>query len=143
MAQDQNSNFQSFLGTGWSFPPSFNKEARIIEMVSGEKDIEQSIEIILSTNLGERVMQPRFGCNLRDYVFESLDASLLNYLVDLVKTAILLYEPRVDINNIRVDRSENGQNGQILITVDYNIRGTNTRYNLVYPYYLNEATVNY
>ena len=69
----------NFLGTGWSFPPSFNNEIASIELVSDEEDINQSLNILLSTSLGERVMQPRYGCNLEDYLFEPLSITILHY----------------------------------------------------------------
>lgn len=139
MAQDQSNNFQSFLGTGWSFPPTFNRQARQVESVSNEQDIEQSLQIILSTSLGERVMLSRFGCNVRDYLFEPLDASLKTYLRDLIETALLYYEPRIDINSVLLRQSADPLEGKLIVEIDYTVRGTNTRYNLVYPFYLSEA----
>ncbi len=70
---------KAHLGTGWSFPPAFDKGSNTAVMVSAEKDIEQSLEILLSTSLGERVMQPDYGCNLKDYQFESVDNALLGF----------------------------------------------------------------
>lgn len=139
MAQDQSNNFQSFLGTGWSFPPTFNRLARQVESVSNEQDVEQSLQIILSTSLGERVMLPRFGCNVRDHLFEPLDASLKTYLRDLIETALLYYEPRIDINSVLLRQSADPLEGKLIVEIDYTVRGTNTRYNLVYPFYLSEG----
>lgn len=139
MNQNDNHSFQSFLGSGWSFPPTFNKEARIVEMVSNEEDVDQSLRIILSTSLGERVMQSRFGCNVRDYLFEPLNASLKTYLRDLIETAILYFEPRVDVNSVLLDQLSDPIAGELTVDIDYTIRSTNTRYNLVYPFYLNEG----
>ncbi len=90
-------NNKAYLGTGWSFPPEFDKASKALTMVSAEKDIEQSLQILLSTSLGERVMQPEYGCNLRDYQFESVDNSLIGFLKDLVERAILFYEPRIGL----------------------------------------------
>jgi uncharacterized Zn-binding protein involved in type VI secretion len=67
----------SFLGTGWSFPPTFDRDSGQVEMVSDLADIEQSLDILLSTSLGERVMVPDYGCNLDDYMFESLSNNLI------------------------------------------------------------------
>jgi len=139
MAQDQSVHFQSFLGTGWSFPPTFDRIGRRVESVSDEKDIEQSLQIILSTSLGERVMQPRFGCNVRDYILEPLDASLKSYLRDLIETALLYYEPRIDIDGVLLSQSTDPLEGKLIVEIEYTVRGTNTRYNLVYPFYLSEA----
>ncbi len=136
---DQVSN--SFLGTGWAFPPSFNEETKSVEMVSNIEDINQSLDILLSTSLGERVMQPRYGCNLEDYLFESLSSSLIGYIKDRVSSSILFYEPRIMTESVDVtdDGSFDLIEGKLTITVTYTIPGTNSRFNYVYDYYQNEA----
>lgn len=110
-------------------------------MVSAEKDIEQSLEILLSTSLGERVMQPNYGCNLKDYQFESMDNSLIGFIKDLVERAILFYEPRIRLERVDITEAESFEliQGILRITVHYEIEGTNTRYNYVYDFYLREA----
>lgn len=135
-----NSN-KEYLGKGWSFPPAFDKESKTTTMVSAEKDIEQSLEILLSTSLGERVMQPDYGCNLKDYQFESVDNSLLGFLKDLVERAILYYEPRIKLERVDITEGDSFDliGGLLKITVSYEIEGTNTRYNYVYDFYLREA----
>lgn len=134
-------NKKAYLGTGWSFPPDFDKVGKAITMVSAEKDIEQSLDILLSTSLGERVMQPDYGCNLKDYQFESLDNSLIGFLKDLVERAILYYEPRIILERVDITEAESFEllEGVLRITVHYEIAGTNTRYNYVYDFYLREA----
>jgi len=132
---------KAYLGTGWSFPPDFDKDGHTVTMVSAEKDIEQSLGILLSTSLGERVMQPDYGCNLMDYQFESMDNSLIGFLKDLVERAILFYEPRIKLQKIDITEAESFEliQGMLRITVHYEIEGTNTRYNYVYDFYLREA----
>ncbi|MCX2680324.1 GPW/gp25 family protein [Galbibacter sp. EGI 63066] len=132
---------KAYLGTGWSFPPTFDKESETIKMVSAEKDIEQSMEILLSTSLGERVMQPEYGCNLKDYQFESMDNSFIGFIKDLVERAILYYEPRIRLENVEVTEADSVElyEGLLKINVDYRIEGSNTRYNYVYDFYLREA----
>jgi phage baseplate assembly protein W len=134
--------FTSFLGTGWSFPPSFDNETGEIVTVSNEKDIEQSLNILLSTSLGERVMQPEYGCNLNDYMFESLNSTLIGVIKQKVETAILYYEPRIIAESVDVtsDDSQDLYEGRFTITVVYTIPETNSRYNYVYDYYLNESS---
>ena len=131
----------SFLGTGWAFPPEFDKASGSVEMAQGETDIRQSLEILLSTSIGERVMQPLYGCNLRDHQFESVSNTFLGFLVDLVERAILFFEPRIVVENISITEPGDVQvlEGMILISIDYVIAGTNSRYNFVYPFYLREA----
>ncbi len=135
-------SFNSFLGTGWAFPPEFDLEARTVEMVSDYKDIEQSLNILLSTSLGERVMQPDYGCNLTDYVFESLNSTLIGIIKHHVENAILYYEPRIVAENVDVTAVDSFDliEGKFTITVEYSIPQTNSRFNYVYDYYLNEAS---
>jgi uncharacterized protein len=130
---------RSFLGTGWSFPPSFDKTLNQVEMLSDETDIRSSLEILLTTRLGERVMQPTYGCNLDTLVFESLTSTFKSYIRDLVKTAIIYHEPRIKLNSVTLDDSRDVE-GVILIVVDYTVRSTNSRFNYVFPYYKNEGT---
>ena len=129
----------SFLGTGWSFPPTFSQHAGQAEMISAEADILQSIQIILSTQLGERVMQPDFGCDLSQFLFEEVSQGTITSIRSTVSDALLYHETRIKVNRIDVDISQS-EAGLLLITIDYTIRQTNTRSNLVYPFYLNEAT---
>jgi len=82
---------KSFLGTGWSFPPKFDKKQKKIIMVSDVEDIEQSLRILLSTALGERVMQPKYGADLNDFVFEPANSGLLTRMTDIVRTAIIYF----------------------------------------------------
>lgn len=135
-------NTQSgFLGTGWSFPPSFDPVAGTVVMVSDAKDIEESLNILLSTSLGERVMQPTYGCALQLYLFEPLNATVIGYLKDRVQNSILYFEPRIVVISVDVTALNSPAlwAGQFRITVTYNIIQTNSRLNYVYDYYLTEA----
>jgi phage baseplate assembly protein W len=134
-------SFNSFLGTGWAFPPAFDNESGTVNMVSNEQDIRESLNILLSTSLGERVMQPKYGCNLTDYLFEPLSSSMIGFIKDRVENAILFYEPRIIAEKIEVtdDGSFDLIEGKFIISVEYTIPGTNSRFNYVYDYYKNEA----
>jgi phage baseplate assembly protein W len=131
---------KSFLGTGWSFPPAFNNSpVDQVAMVSDEEDIRQSLFILMHTIPGERLMLPEYGCDLRLLVFESIDTAFNNEISDIIFKAILRYEPRIKFNFTSIDTS--GQlDGLVLITIDYNIISTNTRNNIVFPFYLQEGT---
>jgi len=128
----------SFLGTGWSFPPEFSKRGTV-HMVSADQDIKQSLLIILSTDLGERVMQPSFGCGLKRQIYENINESSITVLKDLIQRAILFYEPRVKLESIDTDIS-GAYEGRLDFMIVYNIIATNTRHNIVYPFYLLEGT---
>lgn len=129
----------AFLGTGWSFPPAFSPGGAEVEMVSGVEDIRQSLQIILSTQLGERVMQDEFGCALDSVLFEEMDQGFINSVTSVVSHAILYHEPRITLDELDVSESE-AQQGLLLISLNYTVKETNSRFNMVYPFYVNEAT---
>lgn len=128
----------SFLGKGWSFPPAFSENGRDTLLVQDEEDIRQSLEILLSTAQGERVMLEDFGCDLNRFMFEEMDRSLGNDVAEFVKTALLRYEPRIEVESVDTDVSQETE-GLLLVQVVYRILATNSRFNLVYPFYLNEG----
>lgn len=107
-------------------------------MVAEEQDIQQSLQILLSTSQGERVMLENFGCDLNRFLFEEISQSLINGLSNLITDAILDYEPRIDVVRISVDESRESS-GILLISIEYTVRSTNSRFNMVFPFYLNEA----
>lgn len=141
----------SFLGKGWAFPPEFNYEMGTVETVTDEEDIRQSLRIILGTIPGERVMSPTFGCGLRKFIFESNDPTQISMLKDAIYDAILYHEPRIKLEKIEI--KDNTQikdetpmeswmhiEGLIHIHIYYTVIITNTRSNMVYPFYLKEGT---
>jgi uncharacterized protein len=130
-------NDTSFLGRGWSFPPAFSKSEKEVKMLEAEDDIRSSIEIILSTELGERVMIPGFGWKRNLWVFESLSTTTATVMQKEIETALLVYEPRINLNDVRFLPGAR-EEGRVDILVDYTVRSTNTRYNLVFPFYLTE-----
>ncbi|MDI9311620.1 MAG: GPW/gp25 family protein [Limnohabitans sp.] len=130
---------QAFLGTGWSFPPEFDKSTKAVVTISDEEDIKSSLEILLSTKLGERVMQPKYGCNMDELLFNPLDLTLKTFVSELIKSAILYHEPRIDVEKIDITQGDD-LNGELLVILDYKIRATNSRINWVYPFYKVEGT---
>ena len=129
----------SFLGTGWSFPPSFNKTDNAVEMVSDINDIEESIKIILSTTPGERLMQPEFGCDLKRLVFEKIDSTLSANLDHLIYHALLNFEPRITFLSTEI-LDQNDSNGLLHVKINFKVIITNSRHNIVFPFYLIEGT---
>ncbi len=133
-------NDPAFLGSGWSFPPTFSRPELGIEMVSGVEDIRESLRILFSTALGERVMLPDYGCDLWRMVFRGLTTTLTAELKDMVEQAIVLWEPRIDLLSVSAVRDPD-RDGLVNIEVTFNVRRTNTRNNFVYPFLLREATL--
>ncbi|MEB2309369.1 MAG: GPW/gp25 family protein [Candidatus Brocadiaceae bacterium] len=130
---------KEFLGRGWSFPPSFNQSFRGVKMLEQEADIASSLEVLLSTSQGERIMQPQYGCNLEELVFESLDTRMKTLMADKIESAILYHEPRIELEKVSLDESRELE-GVVLIEVIYRVKATNSRFNFVYPYYKLEGT---
>jgi len=124
-----------FLGKGWSFPVTFGNQGRSVGMAQADDDIRQSLDILLSTSLGERVMWPGFGWKRDALMFEPLSTSFGAYLAREIENAILFYESRIELNRVDFETATD-QSGVILIRLDYTVRATNTRTNLVYPFYL-------
>ncbi len=148
---------KSFLGRGWSFPPTWRRETGGVDMVSEEENVHKSIRIILSTRStgqvmvrgtddlpelrtisGERVLQPTFGMNLLPYVFEPMNTPTIAMIERMVREALVYNEPRIVVEALL--STPDPESGVLLISIDYTIIRTNTRYNYVFPFYMNEAT---
>ena len=130
---------KSFLGRGWSFPPRFNRSLRSVEMLEQEADIASSLEVLLGTMRGERVMLPQYGCNLDELIFETLDTRMKTLMADKIESAILYHEPRIELEKVQLDDSPELE-GVVLIEVIYRVKTTNSRFNFVYPFYKIEGT---
>lgn len=129
----------NFLGRGWGFPPSFSHVSASVEMLEKEADIASSLEVLTTTALGERVMLPAYGCDLSDLLFESLSTTTKTIVADKIRTAILYFEPRINLLNVNINE-ERELEGIVLIEIEYVVRSTNTRYNFVFPFYKFEGT---
>ncbi|MBM7116695.1 GPW/gp25 family protein [Archangium primigenium] len=125
---------EGFLGHGWHFPVTIDTEGRIV-MSGGEEKIRQSLFIILSTSPGERVMLPDFGCAIHERVFTHVESATLGLLIDDVTQALARWEPRVDVREVRIEPAPRDP-AVLLIDVSYVVRATNSRFNLVYPFYV-------
>jgi len=128
---------KAFLGVGWAFPPQLGPDQRLA-LAAYEKDIEQSIRIILGTNRGERVMRPDFGAGLIEFVFEPANTATMELLKKRVEESLIDWEPRIDVEEVKVTIEPNERN-RLDIDVSYRVRATNNLHNLVYPFYLQEG----
>lgn len=129
---------EKFLGTGWAFPLQVNALGQV-SMSQYEQDIKEAIWIILSTRKGERVMRPDFGCGIQDFAFAVMNTSTLTLVETSVREALTLWEPRIEVSDVKIS-TEKMDIGQLIINIDYKVRTTNNRFNLVYPFYLKEGT---
>ncbi|MEO1261785.1 MAG: GPW/gp25 family protein [Bacteroidota bacterium] len=131
---------QSFLGRGWTFPPAFVKGLdTTVVMSQGEENIKENLHILFSTRIGERLMKYNYGTKLKSYVFDPQNATLIGNIKKTVKTAILLFERRIKLDEIKVELIQD-QESIVNIEVQFTVRKTNNRANFVYPFYLTEGT---
>ena len=126
---------EQFVGAGWGFFPMRTDVTGRITLVTREREIEESIRMILATMPGERPMRPDFGCAIHDLVFAPADAATAGQIAFEVRSALDRWEPRADILEVQVDFSR-ADEGILHIQVGYRIRGTNDPRNLVFPFYV-------
>ncbi|MCU1670267.1 MAG: phage baseplate assembly protein [Blastococcus sp.] len=125
-----------FLGRGWAFPIAVEEHGAIAG-VALEDAVRQAIWVVLSTAPGERVMRPTFGAGLADLVFAPNTPATHGLVASAVRDALVEWEPRIDVLDVAVT-ADPGQPTRLLVEVDYAVRATNSRFNLVYPFYLQE-----
>lgn len=125
-----------FLGRGWVFP-LLPDATGALGYREGEQNIAQSLRILLGTALGERVMRPTFGTRAPRLVFAPGSLRNLRLLEDSIREAITLFEPRVDIEEVAAE-TEDGAENRVLVHIVYRVRRTNSRENLVFPFYLDQ-----
>jgi phage baseplate assembly protein W len=126
-----------FLGRGWRFP-IFPDARGALSYVEGAAHIEQSLKLVLMTALGERVMRPDFGSQAPDLVFAPGSVQYLRILEETVRDAVRDWEPRVELDSVNAESDQKDEN-HVLVRIDYKIRGTNNRNNLVFPFYVSAS----
>ncbi|NIE58644.1 MULTISPECIES: GPW/gp25 family protein [unclassified Burkholderia] len=129
---------KAFLGIGWAFPPCLASDGRAA-LKKYEDDIHEAIRIILGTDRNERMMRPDFGAGLNDFVFEPLNATTMHLVQTRVQEALVAWEPRIDVLDVSVT-SDTSTRNQLLIDMTYRVRATNSQYNQVYPFFLQEGS---
>ncbi|WP_165021226.1 GPW/gp25 family protein [Dysgonomonas sp. ZJ279] len=127
-----------YLGIGWSFPVSFNKREGV-SMSYGDSDIRESLKILLSTIPGELIFRPEYGCNIRQWTFSRMNLSEKTRIVNTIEMAILEGEPRIMLESVDVSIKDERE-GILWISIDYLVSQTNSRSNMVYPFYIKEGT---
>ena len=126
-----------FLGKGWQFPLATQDGE--IALARYEESIQDSIWLILSTAKGERVMRPDFGCGIYDLIFEPNNAGTAGRIEIDVREALLKWESRISVEDVQILPGDSAE--LVLIHINYKIRTTNSRFNLVYPFYLERSNV--
>ena len=128
---------RDFLGKGWKFPVRVDGTGRIA-LSQFEDDIREAVRIILLTAVGERVMRPEFGTGLHTFVFETMSVTNIGTIQAAVQNALIQWEPRIELLSVSVE-ADPGEVGKLLINIDYEVRATNTRFNLVFPFYVSRT----
>lgn len=123
-----------FIGSGWAFPVHVDRRGGIA-LVSGRREIEQSIHLILKTMPGERAMRPEFGCRIHDLVFAPADITTAGQIAYEVRESLRRWEPRIDVLDVEVTIDPD-RTGTLYIDLTYALRDTNDRRNLVFPFYV-------
>lgn len=125
---------KDFIGRGWSFPVRIGGSGGV-RLTSGAEELDASIRMIVSTAHGERVMRPEFGCRIWDQLFEPINTDSLGAMEQSVEEAIEMWEPRVDVESVEAEQDAEVPE-LVNIAINYEIRQTNDRRNLVYPFYV-------
>jgi phage baseplate assembly protein W len=123
-----------FIGRGWAFPMRTDTNGGIA-LVSKEREIAEAIRVILSTTPGERPMRPDFGCRIHDFVFSSADSTTAAAISSEVTRALTMWEHRIDVDGVAVLYTAEDPT-VFYIDIDYHMKRTNDRYNLVFPFYV-------
>ena len=129
---------KAFLGSGVAFPIRVDENTGRMEMASYEEGIQESIRVILMTRQGERLRNPRFGCGIHSYIFDTMDFATLAAMKREVEKALTLWEPRIDHIEVEAEVAPK-EEGLVLIRVSYVVRSTNNPFNLVFPYFIDEG----
>ena len=124
----------SFIGRGFSWPLQVD-HAGSIKLTHGPEDIDRSIRLILLTAPGERLMRPQFGCRIWDLLFEPVTANLLGLISEAVRDALAQWEPRAVVEDVEPVQDEDVPS-LVHIRITYRVVSTNSRRNLVYPFYV-------
>ncbi|MFT6500460.1 MAG: phage baseplate assembly protein W [Crocinitomicaceae bacterium] len=127
-------NKRAFLQTGWPFNPVVGKDASSLENISYDQDIAESLQILFTTLPGERMAHPMYGCDLMRFMFRPINNSLLTDMEHSIRTAIILYEPRIQIVELLV-RPHEVIPHQLDIYISYILSKTNSRFNMTIPFY--------
>lgn len=128
---------KEFLGVGWKFPVSVDSSGKL-SMSEYETDIKEAIRIILGTAKGERVMRADFGCGIHDFVFSPINKATISLVENTVREGLVRWEPRIELIKVEANPEASAE-GKLLVSIDYRVRVTNNRFNLVYPFYLKEG----
>lgn len=125
---------ENFLGNGWRFP-IHPDETGGLGYVSGDDNVQQSLHILLLTELGTRLMRAEFGTRAPRLVFSPGSMQYLRLLETTVRDAVRDWEPRVELEEVRAE-TDSEEEHRVMVSVGYRVRRTNTRRNLVFPFYL-------
>ncbi|MBQ7584240.1 MAG: GPW/gp25 family protein [Lachnospiraceae bacterium] len=126
-----------FLGTGMKFPPQIDPATGRFVTVSGNKAVKESLYLILMTQTTERLVRPDFGSEIMTYTFMDTGTTMMSIFRRNLMETILSQEPR--ISDVDVDLEYREGQGAIIVSINYLVAATNSRDNLVFPFYLDRG----
>ena len=130
-------NDRAFLGAGMKFPPQIDPGTGRFAVSAREQSVRESVYLILMTSRGERWLEPNFGSQMASYAFMDTSPTMLRMLSDDLRDLLLTQEPRISDVDVEIDPET--KNGCLLVSIRYTVAATNSRDNLVFPFYLNAA----
>ena len=133
-------NINSIIGTSWAFPPRFNHNSGSADMVTGNTNIVQSLTVLFGTQRGERILEQEYGCDIASFLYRPITSPTASALRNQIRRAITVYEPRIKLEDVILDTSAS-VDGKITIHLHWLEETTNTRSNMVFPFYAVEGTL--
>jgi uncharacterized protein len=125
---------KEIIGRGWTFPPKIDPQGRI-SLTNDSNELEQAMQIILTTSPGQRVMRPTFGCRLQELVFAPNNSQTAAQARRYVEEAVGMWEPRIRLLNVSVGPDPDDA-ARLLIVIEYEVKATHDKRSLVHPFYL-------
>jgi len=133
-------NLNKIIGASWAFPPKFDKKSNSVVMVTGRENIQQSLSVLFGTERGERLLEQKYGCNITSFLFRPITSPTASIIKNQISRAVALYEPRIKLEKISIDSTQ-AIDGKLSFELDWLEETTNTRNNMVFPYYAIEGTL--
>jgi phage baseplate assembly protein W len=108
-------DLQKNIAIGVSLP--FNGPGVFNSTYTTKDQIKSNLVNLLLTDVGERVMNPIFGCNLKRFIFEGINEDNIELLINSLIESISMFVPEITVTNIRV--IPNTDYNTIALYIDY------------------------
>jgi len=122
------------LGAGMKFPPQIDPGTGRFAVSAREQSVRESVYLILMTNRGERWLEPGFGSQVTRYTFMDTSPTMMRLMSDELRELLLTQEPR--ISDVKIEIDPEIREGCLLVDIQYTVAASNSRENIVFPFYL-------